>query len=56
MTLDQVVKHFGSQAAAARALGIKQPAVAQWRKGVPKLRQLQIQVVTAGKLQARQQV
>ena len=52
MRTSDVVEHFGSQAAVARALNIKPPSVAEWGESVPPLRQLQIEKLTAGKLQA----
>jgi len=47
-----VVQHFGSQTAAAQALGINQAAVAQWGESPPELRQLQLEAVTGGALKA----
>ncbi len=52
MTYDQLINHFGTQVAVAAALGIKQPSVAEWKKSIPPLRQMQIQLVTGGVLQA----
>ena len=54
MKLDQAIAHFGSQAALAEALGVKQPAVSMWktRGKIPPLQQLRIQHVTRGKLKA----
>lgn len=53
MIYAEVIKHFGSQAAAAKALGIKQPSVAYWKtNGIPYLRQLQIEKLTHGRLKA----
>lgn len=52
MRRSEVIKYFGSQAAAARALNIKPASVAGWGKSVPKLRQLQIESLTGGKLRA----
>lgn len=53
MTYDQVIKHYGSEAKVAAALDIRAPSVYGWReRGVPFLRQVQIQLQTAGKLKA----
>ncbi len=52
MNKSEVVKFFGSQAATAAALGIKQPSVAVWTKKIPALRQIQIERITGGKLRA----
>ena len=53
MTYDQVLEHFKTQAGIARALNIKQPSVAAWkRKGIPKVRQYHIENVTGGALKA----
>jgi DNA-binding transcriptional regulator YdaS (Cro superfamily) len=54
MTFTQVVSHFGSQIAAARALGVSQPTLANWkaRGKIPQLQQLRIEHATGGKLRA----
>lgn len=52
MRTAEVIEHFGSQAAVARALNIKPPSVAEWGETVPPLRQLQIEKITGGKFKA----
>ena len=54
MKFDQVVKHFGSQVAAADAIGCTQPTLSNWkaRGSIPQLQQLRIELATAGKLKA----
>lgn len=52
MRTSEVIEHFGSQAAVARALNIKPPSVAEWGETVPPLRQLQIEKITGGKFKA----
>lgn len=53
MTYDQLIEHYRSQAAAARALGIKPPSVAEWKEdGIPLPRQAQYELDTGGKLKA----
>lgn len=53
MTYDDILKHFGSQAAIARAIAIKQPSVCEWQNsGVPALRQIQLERITLGALRA----
>lgn len=52
MTTNQALRHFGSQAALAEALGIRAQSVQQWGERPPLLRQQQIEKVTGGKLQA----
>ena len=52
MTKCDAIRHFGSQAALARALGITRAAVNGWGPTIPYVRQCQIQVVTRGALQA----
>jgi DNA-binding transcriptional regulator YdaS (Cro superfamily) len=54
MKLKDVLNHFGTQAALARALGMSQPSVNRWvqTKRIPYLRQCQIQVVTNGQFLA----
>ncbi len=53
-TID-AIKHFGSAAALARALGIKPPSISEWSEYPPYARQFQIQVVTSGRLKAEKQ-
>jgi len=54
MKFEQVIKHFGSQVAVAKALKIRQPTVSMWRaRGrVPELQQLKIEKLTNMKLRA----
>lgn len=53
MDYGDLIRHFGTQAEAARVLGIKPPSVSEWRhKGIPELRQIQIERLTKGKLRA----
>lgn len=55
MTLEQAVKHFGSQAAVARAIGISPEAVSMWVKrggAIPELAQRRLEDATKGKLKA----
>lgn len=55
MHVDQLIKHFGSQVAAAQAIGVTQPTVSMWRKrgSIPHIQQLRIELVTDGKLKAK---
>jgi len=50
MTTDQAIHHFGSEAALAKALGIKSPSVYGWGDRPPALRQLQLAQITRGVL------
>lgn len=50
MLKSDVVKHFGSQAAAARALGIQRAAVSKWPERVPRAWAAQIHFATRGKV------
>lgn len=54
MTPEIVVRHFGTQVKAAKALGITQPSVSNWlsRGAVPPLQQFRIEKLTRGKLKA----
>ena len=54
MTPQQVIEHYGSQAAAAKALGLNRATVCTWlaRKRIPETRQAWIQLLTNGKLRA----
>lgn len=55
MKIDQVIKHFGSQVAAAHALGVQQPTISNWktRGRIPHIQQLRIEHLTNGKLKAQ---
>jgi len=57
MTTQDLINHFGTQAKAAAALGIKQPSIAGWVANgkIPEGRQYQIQILTGGVLKADQQ-
>ena len=51
---NRLLEHFGSQAATADALGVSPQVVANWRRrGVPRCRALDIEVVTKGYITAR---
>lgn len=51
MQIADVIRHYGSHEAVAKALGIHPSAVYQWAKRrVPLLRQMQIEVLTGGAL------
>jgi DNA-binding transcriptional regulator YdaS (Cro superfamily) len=53
MTYQQLVKHFGSEAEACKALGLPQSTVNFWAKnGIPAWRQSQIEYATDKKLRA----
>ena len=50
----QLIKHYKTQVAAARAVGVTQPTVSHWLTvgRIPALQQLRIQSVTQGALKA----
>lgn len=50
MRKETVIQYFGTQAATANALGIKQPSVACWPEIIPQGRAYQIQALTFNKL------
>lgn len=53
MTYQELIQHYGSQAAAARAISIKPPSLAEWKeKGIPLPRQAQYELDSAGVLKA----
>lgn len=53
MNYDQLIEHFGTQTAAAAALGVNQASVSDWkRNGIPHIRQLHVEHVTDGDLKA----
>ncbi|WP_252510515.1 Cro/CI family transcriptional regulator [Acinetobacter baumannii] len=51
----EVVSHFGSQSSTARALGVSQPSVFSWVKGLTEMSEkvaIRTQKVTDGKFKA----
>ena len=54
MKFDQLIGYFGSQVAAAGAIGVTQPTLSNWkhRGQIPQLQQLRIEHITRGKLKA----
>ncbi len=54
MNFDKLIAHFGSQVAAADAIGVTQPTLSNWKKrgNIPHLQQLRIEHATKGKLKA----
>lgn len=52
MNYAQVVKHFGSEANAARELNLHRQTVNKWKKRIPIDRQMAIEVATGGVLRA----
>ncbi|WP_265658555.1 Cro/CI family transcriptional regulator [Francisella philomiragia] len=54
MTINQVIKYFGTKAEVAKVLKIEPSAVSHWVKKdeIPAKRQLEIQKITKGKLKA----
>jgi hypothetical protein len=56
MTTEEALSHFGSPTALARALGIAAPSLYTWGEFPPPLRQIQLQQITGGELQANADV
>ena len=53
MTANQLIKHFGSAAKAAKALGYNRQSIYDWKKtGIPLRTQAWIQVETGGVFKA----
>ena len=52
MKTADVIEFFGTQAAAAKAIGIAQPSIAKWGAYPPDVRQVQIERLTKKKLLA----
>lgn len=52
MKTRDAIKHFGTAAELARALGIQRQSICGWGKTVPLARQYQIEKLTGGKLSA----
>ena len=53
MRIKDAIRHFGSSAALARALGISRQSIHDWDDVVPEGRQWQLEVVTNGALRAK---
>lgn len=51
MKKDAVIAHFGTQAEAARALGISKQSIQDWGEVIPEGMAYKLQVITGGKLQ-----
>lgn len=58
MKIDNVIKYFGSQIAAANALDVTQPTISNWksRGRIPQLQQLRIEHITRGELRADKKI
>ncbi|MCX7132053.1 Cro/CI family transcriptional regulator [Aeromonas sp.] len=54
MQKNDVLAHFGSITAIAKAIGVSHAAVCKWDETIPKGRAYQIEVLTGGKLKAAQ--
>lgn len=52
MTYSDVISHFGTQVAIAKALGITQSTVSGWGGVVPPKYQYQLEVITEGAMRA----
>lgn len=50
MRTEDAIRHFGSKAALARALGIRQPSIYDWGELVPMGRAYELQDLTGGAL------
>lgn len=50
MEKKHVIDHFGTQRAVARALGISDAAVSQWKEIIPEKDAYRLEIVTAGAL------
>jgi len=50
MTLRDALKHFGSRAQIARALGVSRQSITRWQHGIPLRRQYELEDITGGKL------
>lgn len=53
MTFNQIITHWGGVDAARKALGLSRQTLYNWRdKGIPLEAQVNVEVVTEGKLKA----
>ena len=53
MKYRDLVKHFGSEADAARAINKNRQTVNRWKKAIPLDEQVRIEVLTGGALKAK---
>lgn len=56
MTYTDVLSHYGTQVAIAKALGITQSTVSSWGGIVPAKYQYQLEVITEGAMRADDQL
>ena len=56
MKTSQVLSHYVTQVAVAKALDISQGSVSKWKEYPPDLRQLQIEALTGGALKAEKTI
>ncbi len=55
MTYDDLIRYYGTPSKPCKVLGISRPLIHDWkRKGIPKLRQYEIEVKTGGALKAQE--
>lgn len=52
MKTSEAIEHYGTQTAVAAALGIDQSSVSEWKEYPPDRRQVQLEMLTGGKLKA----
>jgi len=52
MTTSEAIEHYGSRQALAAALDLKLPSIYDWGDHPPDLRQIQLEMLTAGQLRA----
>jgi predicted XRE-type DNA-binding protein len=57
MTYAELLAHFGTQAQAAAAIGVTQPAISRWKaRVIPPFQQLRIEALTGRRLRADKHV
>jgi len=58
MTLDQAIKHAGSQKELAYLLGVSESAISNWkvRSGIPTSQQLKLEIMTQGRIRADEKI
>jgi hypothetical protein len=55
MTLEEAIKHYGTQVNLATALGVRTAAISNWRKrggAIPSLQQVRLEARSGGALKA----
>ena len=56
MTLNQVLRHYGTKAAAAKAIGQTRGSATKWDKAIPYMAQRKLEAASGGKLKTNEKL